>query len=419
MKISRVNNILMYILIFFIIYASALNYTYIPSAFSYLKDIIVFYFMVLLIAKKKIQKPKEVGKSFYIIFFLVALVSWIGLINNTENSKVEIIVRILRYLEFFMLFFIFANLEKVCTVSYEKLINWYIMLSIILVFVHIFGYFVPNNIVSIYIDNKIGNGYYRNRISVGQPAIAVYPMIISYLYLLNFKKNNFKVVFSIIILLCGIIISLSTTGILSIIVTTLIFVIFNKNKGNIKKTLYTTISLILVFFIGITVIRNVPKLNEMYEIQSDLLSVKIRALYDESITDLSMKTRDDKYNDVEKNITNIFQKLFGVGLLGYNTNGINVGSLENTFRTMKVYYGTIGLLVYITFITKHIIHGMKNTKSKEEIFILLLFIVFAMHSYTLEVLYLPTISYTLPLFYCYIKSNKLEEELKYEDINNK
>ena len=419
MKISKINNILMYILIWFMIYASALNYTYIPSFVSYLKDIIIFYFMTVLVIKNKIQKPKEIGKAFYILFFLVATISWIGLINNTENSKIEIIVRILKYLEFFMLFFIFTNLEKICTVSYDKLINWYIILSIILVFVHIFGYFVPNNIVSIYIDNKIGNGYYRNRISVGQPAIAVYPMIISYLYLVIFKNNNFKVIVSIIILLCGIIISVSTTGILAIIATTLIFIIFNRTKKNTKKIFYTIASLVLIFFIGIIVIKNIPKLNEIYKVQTNLLSVKIRALYNENITDISMETRDNKYNDIEKNITNIWDKIFGKGLLGYNANGIAIGSLENTFRTMKVCYGIIGLLVYIIFIAKHIIYGIKNIKNKEGMFILLFFIVFAMHSYTLEVLYLPTISYTLSLFYCYMKSNKLEKELKYENINNK
>lgn len=418
MKISKLNNILMYILVWFIIYSSALNYTNIPSVFSYLKDIIIFYFMALLIIKNKIKKPKDMGISFYILFLLIVIISWLGLINNTENSKIEIIIRILRYLEFFILFFIFANIEIICTVPYKNLINWYIALSIVLVFVHIFGYFVPNNIVSIYIDNKLGNGYYRNRISVGQPAIAVYPMIISYLYLLVYKKNNFKIVLSMIILLLGIFISISTTGILAILVTTLIFIIYNRFKNNFKKVIYTILSISIIFFVGIIIIRNIPELNELYEKQSKMLSIKIEALYKENITDFSMKTRDDKYNDIKNSKKNIFEKIVGIGLLGYNANGIVVGSLENTFRTMNVCYGIIGLLTYVAFIARHIIYEIKHIGSKDGMFIILLFIVFAMHSYTLEVLYLPTISYTLSLFYCYIKNKNIKREDKSENIDN-
>lgn len=416
MKLSRINNILMYILIFFMIYSSALNYTYLPSAFSYLKDIIIFYFAIVLIINRKIERPKGLGKSFYILFLLIAIISWMGLINGTDNSAVEVIIRILRYLEFFILFFIFTNLEKICTLTYDKLINCYIVLSVVLIFVHLFGYFVPNNIVSIYIDNKIGNGYYRNRISVGQPAIAVYPMIISYLYLLIYNKNDFKTIINIILLLVGIIISISTTGILSIIVTTVMFLILNCNRKKLKKFIYIILLLSILFSIIFSIINSIPTLSELYEKQKNLLDIKISALYTDNVNDLSMETRDIKYEDVSKNITNPLQRILGLGLLGYNSNNINVGSLENTYRMMQVCYGIIGLIVFIMFLGKQIISEIKNIKTNDGLFILTLFIVFAMHSYTLEVFYLPTISYTLSLFYCYIKNGKKGE--KNENINS-
>lgn len=416
MVLSRINNLLMYILIWFIIFASAINYTYLPSGFSYFKDIIVFYFAIILILNRKIKTVKDIGVSFYILFLLVAVISWLGLIYGTSNSKIEIIIRIFRYLEFFLLFFIFTNFEKLCTIQYKNIINWYITLSLILIFVHIFGYFVPNNIVSIYIGMGKDNWFYRNRISVGQPPIAVYPMIISYLYLLVFMKNDKFTIIKMILLLIGIIISISTTGILSIVVTTIIFIIMSVDKKKIKKISYIIFILIILFYIGIKIIKSIPSLNKIYENQYNLLSIRIEALYNDNLTDMSMKERDIKYEEVAGNINNVFQKMFGLGLLGYNGNGKNVNSLslENFYRTMQMCYGIIGLIVYILFLSKNILNGIKNIKTNEGMFILLLFIVFAMHSYTLEVLYVPTLSFTLPLFYCYVK--KLEED-KYDNIN--
>lgn len=418
----NINNILMYILIGFIIFASALNYTYLPAQVSYIKDIIIFYFTFVLIKKKiekkQINKPKEIGKAFYILFIIISIVSWLGLIYGNNNSSYKIIVRILRYLEFFLLFFIFSNLKEVCTVKYRNLIKCYIVLSIILIFVHIFGYFVPNNIVSIYIDNKIQNGYYRNRISVGQPAIAVYPMIISYFYLLIYKKDLIRSVISIVLLLIGVAISISTTGIVSIIVTTGILIIpLILNKDNIKKIICIAILLIIIATLGIIIIKNIPYLNNIYEKQIELLDAKISSIISKK-TDVSMNVREEKFESAKQNMDNIIKKVFGLGLLGYNSGDVNVGSLENTYRSMYVCYGIVGVAVFVCFIGKHIIVNIKNIKNYNAMFLLAIFIVFAMHCYTLEVLYLPTISYTLPLFYCYIKNKEIEEETEYENINS-
>ena len=331
MKLKNFNNFLMYALIFFIIFASALNYTYLPASFSYIKDMIIFYFGILLVGTKKMNKPRNLGFSFYILFLLLATISWLGLLNNTENSPVAIVNIILRYLEFFILFFIFTNIEKICTVSYYKLIKLYISLSIILVGVNIIGYFVPNPIVSIYIDYKIGNGYYRNRISVGQPAIAVYPMIISFIFLLVYKKNTYTTMIMMIILLFGIIISTSTTGILSITISMIIFIFLNTDQKNRRKYCIFFIVLTILGLIILKIITSIPTLNELYEKQMDLLDIKISALFNENINDLSMDTRKNKFEIISKNINNELQKIFGVGLWGYNANGINVGSLENTY----------------------------------------------------------------------------------------
>lgn len=420
---EKINNVLMYILIGFTIFMSAFNYTNIPAPVSYIKDIIIFYFTFILIKnkieKKQVNEPKDIGKSFYMLFIIIILISWLGFIFGTNNTYWTITVRILRYIEFFLLFFIFSNLSSICTLEYRKIIKVYIILSVVLVFVHIFGYFVPNNIVSINIDDKIGNGFYRNRISIGQPAIAVFPMIISYFYLLVYNKNTKKEIITMIILLLGISISVSTTGILSIIfVTILILVPLIMKKKNLKNVLIAFIILLILLIIGIILINNIPTLNSIYEKQIELLSVKIRALFTDNVTDLSMEVRKDKNDIATSNMNNIFKKIFGLGMLGYNSGDANIGSLENMYNTMYVCYGIIGITTFIVFLGRNTILSFKKIKTLDGIFLLALFTVFAMHAYTLEVLYLPTISYTIPLFYCYINENEDKEGKVNENINN-
>ncbi len=408
MKLSKINNILMYILIWFMIYSSALLYTHLPKWFGYFKDVIIFYFAIILISKRKIKKVKDIGVSFYVLFLLVSVISWMGMTNGTAGSTIEIVIRIFRYLEFFILFFVFANLEEICTVPYKKLINWYINLSLILIFVNIFGYFVPNDIVSIYIRDTTA---YRNRISVGQPAVVAYPMIISFLFLLVYTKSNMKNILKMLMLLVGIIISVSTTGILSIIVCILVFLFMHIDKKKLKKITPILCSLCIIFAIGLAMISNVPKLNKVYEQASLLLTTKVKALFNDRITDLAMKARDDYYKEVKDNTTNIIQRLFGLGLLGFYTDENMPNSLENTYRSMRLCYGIIGLIAYILFLSKHTLGELKNIKTKQGMFIVLMFIAFAMHSYTLEVLYLPTIAYTLSLFYCYVKRKEVNDEI--------
>ncbi len=423
MKIEKINNILMYILIAFTIFMSAFNYTNIPSQISYIKDIIIFYFTGILIKnkieKKQVNKPKDIGKSFYILFIIIILISWLGFIYGNNNSSWAIIVRIFRYLEFFLLFFIFSNLNSICTIEYKKIVQVYITLSIILVFVHLFGYFVPNNIISIYIDNKIGNGFYRNRISLGQPAIAVFPMIISYFYLLIYNKGKKKEIVEIIVLLIGIIISTSTTGILSIICVTMLTIIpVVIKKKNIKNILIVFAIVICLGIIGIILIKNVPQLNSICEKQIELLNIKIKAIFTNRITDLSMEVRKDKSEIAISNMDNFIKRIFGLGMLGYNSGSVNVGSLENMYMAMYACYGVLGIITFILFIGNNIVTSLKKMKNLEGIFLLAIFVVFAMHAYTLEVLYLPTISYTIPMFYCYIKNKESEKENKNENIDN-
>ncbi len=409
-KLKQVNNIFVILLIFFILFSSALNYTHIPYWFSYLKDTIIFYFGFLLILKRKQISYPRINISFYILLIMITLVSWSGLYYSTNTEVFTIISHSLRYIEFFILFFVFTNLEKLCTISYNKLIKLYLILSISLLFIHIFGYFVPNEIVSIYITDKFSHGFYRNRISIGQPAIAIYPMIISYFYILIFHKINVKTIIKILLLLVGIIIAIPVTGILSVLACTfglLLWAIIKHEKDILLKNLTTIVSIVIILFVGILLAKSNLTLNQIYEKQKDLLEIKIGSLIEGNIEDPSINIRDEKYEQILSANTNTFQDVFGVGKYGYNRGEVNIINMENSYRIFRVEYGYLGIIMFVIFIFSNILisiyQSFKNKiNEKNYIFISILFIVLAFHAYTLDVLYLPTISYTISLFYCYL-----------------
>ena len=165
--------------------------------------------------------------------------------------------------------------------------------------------------------------------------------------------------------------------------------------------------------IGIILTKNIPNLNTIYEKQKELLSIKLESLVTGNSSDLSMKIRDEKYDTAKQNMDNVIKRTFGLGLLGYNANEVKVGSLENMYRTMYVCYGIIGIIAFVGFIIENICKSILKIKGLNRIFLVTLFLVFTMHAYTLEVLYIPTISYSMAIFYCYIinKSENKSQEI--------
>lgn len=404
-SIKKVNDILLQILIWLIIFDSARNYTYLPGAFGYLKDVIVIWFVIWLVVGKKISFPK-MGISFYLLMILVCCYSWIGLVNSEGLSKLTIVIYILKNIGFFVSVIVFWNLDKITDYDYEKYINLYLKLSLVLVVVNIFGYFVPNPIVSRTIDIHIGNGYYENRISVGQPAIAVFPMIISYFYTLLFiNKDKVK---KMLVYLVGIIIAVSTTGILTLVLGHIVIFFFSKNisveiKKRIGKLFVIFLILGTVAFISF---KNSPVFVQAYT----LLDIKIRALFSDNIQDMSMNTRDLNFEKANQTMNSAFDKLFGRGAYGYYSNNIKISNIENTYRSIYLAYGICGGILFILFWLSTIFKKFKDylkNKNIVSLFIIILVLIYMAHAYTLDILYTSTILLSFGLFYGICKSRKI------------
>ena len=82
--IKKINNIFLVILVFFMVFDTARNYTPLPRFFGFLKDIIIYYFFLYMFFMKNIKKPSN-KICFYVLLLLVGIWSWIGLFNIYEN----------------------------------------------------------------------------------------------------------------------------------------------------------------------------------------------------------------------------------------------------------------------------------------------------------------------------------------------
>lgn len=401
-----INKYLIYILLFFSVFDTARNYTYLPAAFGYIKEVaiaIISFFMF----RKKVYFPKGFKKWFgvFLIYFLV--ISPLGFFNNTIHSLLQLIVYFIKYLEFFLLFVIFYNLEDIANITYKKCVVIYINMALILLLVNIVGYYVPNPIVSRHINPRLAQGYYANRITVGQPPISVYPMIISFIYLLyDSKMGNKKYIFMLCNLI-GIFISVSSTGILSVLVIILVYmcIILKKIWKKIKitrKKLSTYFIIFLFFGLGVYIFMSASVFDTQKQFAAERIGRVINGTLEK---DVSLNVRANKAEIVIQKMS-FGQKIFGTGIYGYCNDDVQ-GNLENTYMNLYAMYGVIGLTMFIMMFAENFLYIIKISRKSKKIYnnsltIILLNIVFLMHAYTLDVIGVLTLSSGYLLFYSYM-----------------
>jgi len=80
-----INKYLIYIILFFSVFDTARNYTYLPAAFGYIKEIaivIISFFMF----RRKIYFPSGFGIWFGIFWIYFLIISPLGFFNNSIYS---------------------------------------------------------------------------------------------------------------------------------------------------------------------------------------------------------------------------------------------------------------------------------------------------------------------------------------------
>lgn len=390
---KRINNILLFILVFFMVYDSARNYTHMPQFFGYIKDFIIYLWLFELIYLKKIKEPfSNIG--FYLILILSFMWSWIGMLYPTSEyvNAVYPAIYILKQNEFFILLFVFRNYYDFFSREYMKYINLYISFSVLLLFVTLIGVYVDNPLISktIISDNNVNMPDYANRISLGQPAIASFSQLVALFFLLLCKKKNIKNIILSALCLLSVLLSTSITGIMSSICLLIFFAVYYLIIGSlsIKIKIVFGVSAVLAFFI--------------YFSQTDFFYNNLMIAYlfvDNRIDQFLYGTSIDPAMEARVNQTKYVIKTINDSVMGFVLGqGCNGVIIENSYYGVLLRYGVVGVLGYVIFFLSLL---KKSVFEKKSLFLLSIIGIYLANWYTLDVLYIPTLSYTFSFFVMY------------------
>lgn len=389
---KKINNIGLMVLVFFMVYDTARNYTHLPAALGYTKDIIIYCWLIQLIYMKAFKVPFH-NIGFYIILSMCAIWSWVGFFYPLEGyaAHVSPIIYILKQSEFFILLFVFRNYNCFFSCAYDKYIKLYLYFSVLLFFITLIGVYVDNNIISKNIISENGASFpeYANRISIGQPAIATFSQVISLFFLLLCVSKTLPNLIMSVICLLGVFMSTSITGIMSAICLLTVIAVSSFIMGNTSTKIK-----IFVFATGIV-------LAFSYFIQTDYfyqnfgiayLMVETRIdqfLYGTSI-DPSMEARVAQQEYVIKTIRD---SLLGV----FWGQGCNGAVIENSYYGILLRFGLIGAIGFCMFFFSLI----KKAIQVKSMFLIAFIGIYLAHWYTLDVLYIPQLSYAFSFFWMY------------------
>ena len=394
-NLININNILLWILLFFGLFDTARNYTYLPESFGYLKDITIYTLFFLNL--KKIGFYKKIGIGFYAWMSIVIIITPFGFLYS-GYSIVSILIACFKYVEFFLLGLIFINWNRIFGYSMLKFMHRYVYGSLILCFVNVFGYFVENPIVYRGLANSnMMAELYSGRMTVGQPPVAVFPVLISMIYLLvNTEKKVDNYILGVFIV-C-IVLSTSNTGIIAMVLSMLIVFIYGVLKSGDRKLKKRILFISIFTFLAVFYL--ICSDNEFISSALEFYVIKI-GNYFFGTGDPSMNIRYVHWNDAMKDM-NILNYIIGRGAYGFNSGSLDF-PIENTYVMTFVVYGIIGVVAMAIFFGNMLYKNISIFRKNSKLCVLNLCILmtFMLHMYTLDLYLSYTLYFSYALFYAY------------------
>lgn len=405
------NEVLLWVLLFFGLFDTARNYTRLPIQFGYLKDIALYLLFFINIGRIRLQRI--LGAGFYLWFLVVLLGTPTGFFFSGYN-KVSILIACFKYIEFFLLMLIFTNWNQIFGLDMTRFIRRYIYGSLILCFVNVFGYFVDNPIVSRTLANSnMDPGLYVGRITVGQPAVAIFPVILSFIYLMVTSEKKRMDKYLIVIFLVCIILATSNTGILAVILSLAIicvcgFLTTQNEKLKRRLLFFAAIGLICLLFL-------ICSKNQIVIEAMSFYKEKIGKYFTGS-TDAMMDLRRYHWKNAIAAMEPV-NYIFGVGAYGYIP-GNTAFPVENTYRITFLMYGVVGLCSMMAFLVRWFIIMCRLHRQKQYygIFGICLLVVFTFHMYTLDIYLMYTLYFGVALFYSYIMHETKKQIVVVEEV---
>lgn len=392
-----INKIALWIILFFGVFDTARLFTPLPSFLGYLKEVSIFFLFLQLCLKRISFNLRSYWGLTFVLFFSISLLC-INRVFFSGYFSNELLIYQIKNIEFFLLFLIFFNLKKlVPSYTVTHLIDIYIKLSLILVIVNLIGTMVPNPICYKYIGRGFDSTMFIGRLSLGQPAMASFPILLSFIWLWT-KTNKGKIDFIFLCLLLFYIAASTAMTAYIIILAVIIFnfFIFRKDKKQFKNNIHFFAIVLLIAFCSLNVL--ISYFSEFSNIL-DIEFLRARFLKILGYGNFEDKSLGMRSAYRAKILSTLYDKdsfIWGISPDYYewikNVNYAKI-PIENTYFDILAKFGIIGLLSYLSFLFGYIKYALNTYKiyHNKELVALIVSITLAM------VLY----SWTLPIFATY------------------
>lgn len=410
------NKFALLVLLFFGVFDTARSFTVIPAYFGYLKEIAIFFlFFQLLFLHFSIPRKKKILLPGIIC---IGIFSFNIIRCFAQNIfYLESLIYQIKNMEFYLLFIIFFNLKKIVpSWNVDSFFRRYLFWAMALIFVNVVGCSIPNPICY----KMIGRGVYRGtmyagRFSLGQPAMATFPILLAFLHFITRKKLTYAAFGGAILCLTSIFISTALTAYV-IIAAMIVCVLFISLKQKIfwRKNL-------LRIIIGLLIILVVMSLfGERISIRSDFLDLgllerRVNSMVGVAgVSDASMNIRSEYQKIILKSISTPFKLLWGLGPNYYINLHFLTIPIENTYYDILAKCGVLGVFAHLIFLTSFCIDFLQDFfRSKDFSRFLIglgIFLVFLLYGWTIPIFGTFTMAFGLAL-YMAIWYNKGDENV--------
>ena len=383
-------------LCFWSLYTAALQYTPIPGMFAYTKELALLslcFFSLLLPIRRQIMNQMDSWFLFFIFCLILSIPQSLLTIGFDYNNTIYAE----KYLQPFFALVVAMSFPIWTTIPLSRWIRWFVVMAHLLILLNIVGYFAPQ---SFFIH--VNHIQYEGRISVGQPGVVAFPLLLALDYMLVIPKFNWKVMLSIFYLLFGILIMIPGTAIFIIIINIFLIILM---RSHLKRdnALRLLLLLLAIGSVALAIGFLIALKGDVVKMALNLAEIKTKALLG-LINDPSMNMRDIKFSVVQKEMG--LKILFGTGLNTYTPYVLPLHwgvSLENMFRILLVNHGIFGLIAYVGWLFREVyVAWLHRTQGRRRVLQIIVLVDFFIYHYTLDVLYLFMFIIPVMFFHVYL-----------------
>ncbi len=297
-----------------------------------------------------------------------------------------------RFANLFILIYLYSNYQKLTGNGYEKLFRKLLILSV--------GYVVWGVITYLIHVPLFAFRPWWGRISIGYPTMDAQVLCYAILAVLFIvKMNSFKTFSFLMVIIIGIVMQSTATGIITLSFVTVFTILYRKRISCNRKML----SLYLLLGAGCIIalfIYLMARYGELFREFQYLIGYKLQEAFglvgaDES---KSIMARQKQIHDIMQVYNNPFHLIFGAGsVLGY--------LVENQYVHMIRSFGYFGLVVFILWGSYLFVFGIVKNKGLGYLMIANV-VIFYLTSYSLITTYLTPIESCFALFYAFGRGDR-------------